>query len=177
LIGQDKYGNKYFENLEEELPRKMQKLRIWRHMSDYHSPNPLGRLQGQGVRSVSVLSSIETWSKANIVTALRSNPDGTLPIENRETQFWEDHKPDYLHRHAWMSYMVDKSPAVDKLLQREVRVWEPKEHRPTLTWTRSGYKPYNTYARKVPAYGNGVLTTSSVKPKYSPWTPVAKPRQ
>jgi hypothetical protein len=44
-----------------------------------------------------------------------------------------------------MSYMVDKSPAEDKLLQREMRVWEPKEHRPTLTWTRSGYKPYSTY--------------------------------
>ena len=41
--------------------------------------------------------------------------------------------------------MVDKSPAEDKLLQREVRVWEPKEHRPTLTWSRSGYKPYSTY--------------------------------
>jgi hypothetical protein len=41
--------------------------------------------------------------------------------------------------------MVDKSPAEDKLLQRQVRVWEPKEHRPCLTWTRSGYKPYSTY--------------------------------
>jgi hypothetical protein len=41
--------------------------------------------------------------------------------------------------------MVDKSPAEDKLLQRQMRVWEPKEHRPTLTWTRSGYKPYSTY--------------------------------
>jgi hypothetical protein len=41
--------------------------------------------------------------------------------------------------------MVDKSPAQDKLLQRQVRIWEPKEHRPTLTWSRSGYKPYSTY--------------------------------
>src|SRR5689334_8579166 len=48
-----------------------------------------------------------------------------------------------------MSYMVDKSPAEDKLLQREVRVWEPKEHRPTLTWSRSGYKPYSTYVELV----------------------------
>lgn len=45
--------------------------------------------------------------------------------------------------------MVDKSPAEDKLLQREVRVWEPKEHRPTLTWSRSGYKPYSTYVELV----------------------------
>jgi hypothetical protein len=41
--------------------------------------------------------------------------------------------------------MVDKSPAEDKLLQREMRVWEPKEHKPCLTWSRSGYKPYSTY--------------------------------
>lgn len=47
--------------------------------------------------------------------------------------------------HAWMSYNVDKSPVADPLLQRQVRVWEPKEHRPTLTWSRSGYKPYSTY--------------------------------
>ncbi|KAI4654648.1 uncharacterized protein J4E79_008522 [Alternaria viburni] len=97
LIGKDKYGNKYFENLEEELP-------------------------------------------------LRTR--------------WVDYKDHEFDPHAWMSYMVDKSPAADPLLQRQVRVWEPKEHRPTLTWTRSGYKPYNT-----------------VKPKYSPWTPVAKARQ
>lgn len=51
-----------------------------------------------------------------------------------------------------MSYMVDKSPAEDKLLQRQIRVWEPKEHRPTLTWSRSGYKPYSTYVapRSIP---------------------------
>ncbi|KAI4708459.1 hypothetical protein J4E89_006515 [Alternaria sp. Ai002NY15] len=104
LIGQDKYGNKYFENLEEELPLRTR----WVDYKD-HEFDP---------------SQIEPG--------------------------W----------HAWISYMVDKSPAADPLLQRQVRVWEPKEHRPTLTWTRSGYKPYNT-----------------VKPKYSPWTPVAKARQ
>ncbi|KAJ4302924.1 hypothetical protein N0V90_001815 [Kalmusia sp. IMI 367209] len=48
----------------------------------------------------------------------------------------------------------------DPILQRQVREWEPKEHRPTLTWSRSGYKPYST-----------------VKNKYSPWVPVAKARQ
>ena len=48
------------------------------------------------------------------------------------------------NRHAWMSHMVDKAPNVDPIQQR-VREWEPKEHRPCLTWSRSGYKPYNTY--------------------------------
>lgn len=44
-----------------------------------------------------------------------------------------------------MSYMVDKAPTEDPILRRQVRVWEPKEHRPVLTWSRSAYKPYSTY--------------------------------
>ena len=44
-----------------------------------------------------------------------------------------------------MSYMVDKSPVEDKLLQGRVRPWEPKEHTPVLTASRSAYKPYSTY--------------------------------
>lgn len=45
-----------------------------------------------------------------------------------------------------MSYLVDKPPSEDKLLQRQVRIWEPEEHRPMLSATRSAYKPYSTYA-------------------------------
>jgi hypothetical protein len=44
-----------------------------------------------------------------------------------------------------MSYMVDKSPAEDKLIYSGVRPWEPKEHKPVLTASRSAYKPYSTY--------------------------------
>ena len=51
--------------------------------------------------------------------------------------------------------MVDKSPVQDKILQRELRVWEPKEHRPTLTWSRSGYKPYNTYVGLIISFRMG----------------------
>lgn len=40
--------------------------------------------------------------------------------------------------------MVDKPPTEDPIMQRKVRSWEPKEHRPVLTWSRSAYKPYNT---------------------------------
>ena len=47
-------------------------------------------------------------------------------------------------RHAWMSYMVDKPPTEDPILQRQVRSWEPKTHHPVLTMTRSAYKPYST---------------------------------
>ncbi|GAB7347717.1 hypothetical protein MBLNU459_g5274t1 [Dothideomycetes sp. NU459] len=85
-----------------------------------------------------------------------------LPLRTR----WVDYKdkeynPDQIEPgwHAWMSYMVDAPPSVDKLLQRQVRVWEPKEHKPVLTFTKSAYVPYST-----------------VKNKYSAWTPVAAPR-
>lgn len=48
------------------------------------------------------------------------------------------------YRHAWMSYMVDKPPTEDAILQVGVRPWELKEHRPTMTATRAAYKPYST---------------------------------
>lgn len=47
-------------------------------------------------------------------------------------------------RHAWMSYMVDKPPSEDKLMQRSIRPWEPAEHKPMLTASRSAFKTFNT---------------------------------
>ena len=47
-----------------------------------------------------------------------------------------------------MSYMVDKPPSEDKLMQRNQRVWEPEEHRPNLTASKSGYRPYSTYGQQ-----------------------------
>jgi len=55
--------------------------------------------------------------------------------------------------------MVDKPPVSDPILQTGVRAWEPKEHLPVLTMSRSAYKPYST-----------------TKSKYFQWTPVAKER-
>ena len=43
-----------------------------------------------------------------------------------------------------MSYMVDKAPVDDKIMQRGVRHWEPSEHKPILTATRSAFKTYST---------------------------------
>jgi hypothetical protein len=51
-----------------------------------------------------------------------------------------------------MSYMVDKPPTEDALLKTGVREWEPKEHKPTLTWARSGFKTYSTYALSQPDF-------------------------
>lgn len=44
-----------------------------------------------------------------------------------------------------MSYVVDKPPTEDQLLQTGQRVWELPTHKPTLTATRGAYKPYSTY--------------------------------
>jgi hypothetical protein len=76
-----------------------------------------------------------------------------------------------------MSYMVDKSPAEDKLIYSGVRPWEPKEHKPVLTASRSAYKPYSTYVESYITYGPwGSLTPNRVKNKYTPWQPKCAPR-
>lgn len=43
-----------------------------------------------------------------------------------------------------MSYLVDKPPTEDALIQTGVRAWELPEHRPNLTATRAAYRPYST---------------------------------
>ncbi|RMZ28822.1 hypothetical protein D0859_07116 [Hortaea werneckii] len=103
FIGMDRYGNKYFENLEEELPLRTR------------------------------------W----------------VDYKNKE------YDPSQIEPgwHAWMSYMVDKAPVDDKIMQRGVRHWEPAEHKPIMTATRSAFKTYST-----------------TKNKYAPWQPVAAPR-
>lgn len=47
-------------------------------------------------------------------------------------------------RHAWMSYMVDKPPPEDKIMQRVQRVWEPEKHLPVMTGSKSAFKTYST---------------------------------
>ncbi len=51
-----------------------------------------------------------------------------------------------------MSYMVDKPPSEDPIMQRGLRAWEPTEHRPVLSMSNSAFKTYNTY---VCGGGNG----------------------
>ncbi|KAL4928682.1 complex I NDUFA12 subunit family protein [Aspergillus undulatus] len=103
LIGVDRYGNKYYENMEEELPLRTRWV-------DYKQ------------------------------------------VEYDPSQI----EPGW---HAWISYMVDTPPTQDKLMELGKRNWELQEHRPTLTLSRAAFKTYST-----------------VKPKYSAWTPVAAPR-
>lgn len=46
--------------------------------------------------------------------------------------------------HAWISYMVDKPPTQDPILQTQVRPWEIPDHRPNFTASRAAFKTYNT---------------------------------
>lgn len=43
-----------------------------------------------------------------------------------------------------MSYMIDKPPTEDPLVQSGQRQWENKAHKPVMTLSRSAYKPYST---------------------------------
>ncbi|CZT05983.1 related to nadh-ubiquinone oxidoreductase subunit b17.2 [Rhynchosporium graminicola] len=88
LIATDRYGNKYFENLQDELPLRTR----WVDYKDYDFD----------------------------VTHIEPG--------------W----------HAWMSYMVDKPPTEDPILQTKVRSWELPDHRPNFTMTRGAFKTYST---------------------------------
>ncbi|KAL9108958.1 MAG: hypothetical protein Q9227_006354 [Pyrenula ochraceoflavens] len=82
LIAQDRFGNKYYENLQDELPY---------YKSKEFDPSQM--------------------------------------------------EPGW---HAWMSYMVDKPPSQDKIMQMGVREWEQPEHKENPTLSRGAYRPYNT---------------------------------
>ncbi|CCU77400.1 unnamed protein product [Blumeria hordei] len=103
LIATDRYGNKYFENLKEELPLRTR------------------------------------W------------------IDYKDHEFDPSHiEPGW---HAWVSYMVDKPPTQDVLLQSKKNIWELPGHKPNPTATRGAFKTYST-----------------VKPKITTWNAVAAPR-
>lgn len=90
------------------------------------------------------------------------NMEEELPLRTRWVDYKEkEYDPSQIEPgwHAWLSYMVDAPPTQDKILQTGLRAWELPEHRPNPTLSRGAYKPYST-----------------VKPKYSAWTPVAAPR-
>ncbi len=48
--------------------------------------------------------------------------------------------------HAWISYLVDKPPTLDPLLQYKRRAWEDADPKsiPSYTLSWGAYKPYNT---------------------------------
>lgn len=93
LVGQDRFGNKYYENLQEDLPLRTRWI-------DY---------------------------KDKEFDASQVDPG------------W----------HAWISYMVDKPPTEDSLMQFGKRPWESPEPKINNTLSRSAYKPYSTWVSIV----------------------------
>ncbi|ETN40417.1 uncharacterized protein HMPREF1541_04694 [Cyphellophora europaea CBS 101466] len=103
LVGTDRMGNKFYENLTEDLPLRTRWVEYSQKELDASQIDP-------------------GW-------------------------------------HAWISYLVDKPPSEDKIMQMGLRPWEDHYTRINYTQSRGAYKPYST-----------------TKPKYSAWDPVAKPR-
>jgi len=102
LIGKDRAGNKFFENME-ELPLRTRWVEYAKHDYDAAQIEP-------------------GW-------------------------------------HAWMSYLVDKPPTEDRLMQAGTRAFESQLPKPNFTMTRGAFKTYST-----------------TKSKTTAWEPVATPR-
>ena len=64
--------------------------------------------------------------------------------------------------HAWMSYMIDKPPRDDPILQTGLRAWEPTEHRPNATMSRAAYRPYSTYVSLLSDWFRGCFAVRCV---------------
>lgn len=114
LIAKDKYGNKYYENME-ELPRTLCII-----------PSNITclverRKDGRNLRDETVRTRWVDYADKNF------DPSQIEPG-------W----------HAWMSYLIKEPPTRDPLAQTGVREWEPKEHVPNHTASRGSYRCYNT---------------------------------
>lgn len=110
------------------------------------------------------VSAIPTRASASHLTLIGDTKAGTLIgtdragnkfFENNEelplrTRWVEYAKHDYDAGqiepgwHAWISYLVDKPPVQDALLQTGTRAFEPAAPIPNLTMTRGAFKTYNT---------------------------------
>lgn len=88
LVGTDRYGNKYYENMEEDLPLRTR----WVDYKDVE------------------------------LDASQIDPG------------W----------HAWMSYLVDKPPPEDPIMEIGKRPWEAPTPRINYTMSRAAYRPYST---------------------------------
>ena len=77
-----------------------------------------------------------------------------------------------------MSYMVDRPPSEDKIMQRHERVWEPEKHLPTMTASKSAFRTYSTYVKvaSINFKTHPKLMRYRTKNKYAAWEPEATRR-
>ena len=129
-IATDKFGNKYYENQEQELPRLSSSPTLTHTLSKSLSRPRTSR------------------NKKNHVPHTHTHhTNSSNPVRTR----WVDYKqveydPAQIEPgwHAWMSYLVDKPPTEDAVLKTGQRSWEIPEHRPNLTASRAAFKTYST---------------------------------
>ncbi|SPO06875.1 related to nadh-ubiquinone oxidoreductase subunit b17.2 [Cephalotrichum gorgonifer] len=78
-----------------------------------------------------------------------------LPLRTRWVEYAK-HDYDAAHIgvgwHAWISYIVDKPPTEDAVLQLRKREWDPVGPIPNYTGTRGAFKTYNTTVPKLNAW-------------------------
>ncbi|KAJ4425230.1 hypothetical protein N0V82_000040 [Gnomoniopsis sp. IMI 355080] len=124
LIGTDKFGNKFYENMADELPRTRNPtppVRLRTVTQQQYSADTMGGLQGARLRSAD--QSTRTFHSSQI------------------EPLW----------HAWISYAVDTPPTLDPLA-KTVRSWAKPYHIPNYTGTRGAFKTYNTVKPKIDAW-------------------------
>jgi hypothetical protein len=102
-----------------------------------YSSNTMGGLQRLGIRPVCAPNHHLPATAIGCVVA----PYLVLAA-NRLSSIRSHIEPGW---HAWISYMVDKPPTQDPILQTGVRPWELTEHRPNLSAGRAAYRTYSTY--------------------------------
>jgi len=167
----DRFGNKYFENLEEELPRLCQNTLLAEHgltKLQFGQDGSISKRQSLIRKNLSSLTS-PTWSWQRTIAKIGTNRAQLEPG-------W----------HAWISYLVDKAPNADLILKTGVRPWELKEHRPNLTATRAAFKTYSTWVSsfiwdyfrakrmaifKLDCQRFELTISYSVLPKITAWNP------
>lgn len=115
LVGTDRMGNKFYENMTEELP-----LRV--RIPAFHSR------PGKEERNIANRGALHLQQ--------------TRWIEYSNHELDASHiDPGW---HAWISYLVDKPPPEDSIMKIGLRPWESPNSRINYTQSRGAYKPYST---------------------------------
>ncbi|KAL8748601.1 MAG: hypothetical protein Q9199_008141 [Rusavskia elegans] len=126
LIASDRYGNKYYENVDDELPLRTRWVDYKEKEYSPYAPSPPLSL----IIIAFHITQKQAMSAVKVTYANEGHGYNRCQIE-----------PGW---HAWMSYLVDKPPTEDAVLRPGQRSWELPLHRPNLTASRAAYKTYST---------------------------------
>ena len=130
-MGVDKFGNKYFENVE-ELPRTCRSRAPVDDMLTYSIQSVP---DGLTTRSTTLIRTFILFYPAlprELCLELTVVPTSSAHIE----PLW----------HSWISYAIDTPPNQDPIANIN-RPWANPNHVPNLTFSRGAFKTYSTYVK------------------------------